>query len=75
MGAPPEEEDRDHGLTRRHPHRPARAAGRAGRVPGDDAGEAAHVEVAGDFPGSPVCLTFHFAFTADGRIAVLTIRP
>jgi hypothetical protein len=41
----------------------------------DGAGEAAQVEVAGDFPGSPVCLTFRFEFTPDGRIAVLTIRP
>jgi hypothetical protein len=41
----------------------------------DGAGEAAHVDVKGDFPGSPVCLTFHFEFTTDGRIAVLTIRP
>jgi hypothetical protein len=41
----------------------------------DGAGETAQVDIAGDFPGSPVCLTFHFEFTADGRIAVLTIRP
>ena len=41
----------------------------------DGAGETAQVEVAGDFPGSPVRLTFHFEFAADGRIAVLTIRP
>jgi SnoaL-like domain len=39
------------------------------------AGHDAHVDIAGDFPGSPVRLTFHFEFTADGRIAVLTIRP
>lgn len=38
-------------------------------------GEDAHVDIAGDFPGSPVRLTFHFEFTADGRISVLTIRP
>jgi SnoaL-like domain len=43
-------------------------------VPDGD-GEAAKVDIAGDFPGSPVCLTFHFEFTADGHIAVLTIRP
>jgi hypothetical protein len=27
------------------------------------------------FPGSPVRLRFHFEFTPDGHIAVLTIRP
>jgi|SRR5882724_9243951 len=32
-------------------------------------------EVAGDFPGSPVTLHFHFEFTAGDQIAVLTIRP
>ena len=30
---------------------------------------------AGDFPGSPVQLTFGFVFTDDGHIAALTIRP
>ena len=34
----------------------------------------AHVDITGDFPGSPVRLTFHFEFS-DGRIALLTIRP
>jgi hypothetical protein len=38
------------------------------------AGHDAHVDVSGDFPGSPVRLAFHFEFTADGHIAVLTIR-
>jgi hypothetical protein len=37
-------------------------------------GHDAHVDVAGDFPGSPVRLRFHFVFTG-GRIALLTIRP
>nr|WP_296777178.1 nuclear transport factor 2 family protein [Rhodococcus sp. (in: high G+C Gram-positive bacteria)] len=32
-------------------------------------------EISGDFPGSPVMLHFHFEFAADGRIAVLRIRP
>jgi hypothetical protein len=38
-------------------------------------GDDAHVDIAGDFPGSPVGLTFHFEFTPDGHIAVLQIRP
>jgi SnoaL-like domain len=38
-------------------------------------GHAAAVDIAGDFPGSPVALTFHFQFAADGRITALTIRP
>ncbi len=38
-------------------------------------GHAAVVDIAGDFPGSPVSLRFHFQFAADGRIAALTIRP
>ena len=33
------------------------------------------VEIAGAFPGSPVRLVFQFRFTADGRIAALTIAP
>jgi len=37
-----------------------------------DAADAA-VEISGDFPGSPVTLSFHFEFT-DDRIAVLRIR-
>jgi hypothetical protein len=40
-----------------------------------DTGHDAHVDIAGDFPGSPVRLTFHFQFAADGRITLLTIRP
>jgi hypothetical protein len=39
------------------------------------AGHNAHVDIAGDFPGSPTRLTFHFQFAADGRITQLTIRP
>lgn len=35
----------------------------------------ARVEISGDFPGSPVELTFHFEYAPDGRIAVLRIRP
>jgi len=38
-------------------------------------GHDAAVDIAGDFPGSPVTLTFHFQFAADGRITALTIRP
>jgi hypothetical protein len=30
--------------------------------------------IAGDFPGSPVELDFHFTFTDDGRIESLRIR-
>ena len=40
-------------------------------------GEGEHVapaEVAGDFPGSPVMLAFHFTFTSDGHIQTLAIR-
>lgn len=40
-----------------------------------DAGHVAHVGISGDFPGSPVRLTFHFEFTDDGHIAFLAIRP
>jgi hypothetical protein len=40
-----------------------------------DRGDDAHVDIAGDFPGSPVRLTFHFEFTPDGHIAALQIRP
>jgi ketosteroid isomerase-like protein len=40
-----------------------------------DTGHDAHVDIAGDFPGSPVQLTFHFEFTADGHIAALHIQP
>ena len=34
----------------------------------------ATVNIAGDFPGSPVVLTFHFTFTAGGEISALAIR-
>jgi hypothetical protein len=35
----------------------------------------AAVDIAGDFPGSPVRPTFHFEFDASERISKLTIRP
>ena len=38
-------------------------------------GYEARVDIAGDFPGSPVPLTHHFTFTDDEHIATLTIRP
>ena len=38
-------------------------------------GHDAAVDIAGDFPGSPVTLTFHFQFAASGHITALTIRP
>ncbi|MCJ0892560.1 nuclear transport factor 2 family protein [Rhodococcus sp. ARC_M5] len=31
-------------------------------------------QISGDFPGSPVNLSYWFEFTQDGRIAVLRIR-
>lgn len=34
----------------------------------------ARVAISGDFPGSPVTLSFHFEYADDGRIAVLRIR-
>ncbi|MBW0105906.1 nuclear transport factor 2 family protein [Pseudonocardia sp. KRD291] len=40
-----------------------------------DGGHAAHTEIAGDFPGSPVALTFRFTFTGDGHVRTLSIRP
>ena len=40
-----------------------------------DSGDDAHVDISGDFPGSPVRLTFHFEFSADGHIAALDIHP
>ncbi len=38
-------------------------------------GHDAAVEIAGDFAGSPVILTFHFQFAADWCVTALTIRP
>ncbi|WP_300015068.1 nuclear transport factor 2 family protein [Pseudonocardia sp.] len=38
-------------------------------------GPRARVEIAGDFPGSPVELTFTFGLDGDGRISRLAIRP
>jgi hypothetical protein len=40
-----------------------------------EGGQRAVVDIAGDFPGSPVALTFAFGFDAEGRISELTIRP
>jgi hypothetical protein len=40
----------------------------------NDDGTVAHAEIAGDFPGSPVTLAFHFAFTDDDHIRTLAIR-
>ena len=34
----------------------------------------ARAEIAGDFPGSPVTLAFHFTFGDDGLIHRLAIR-
>lgn len=34
----------------------------------------ARAEISGEFPGSPVVLTFLFTFTDDGRVATLAIR-
>jgi hypothetical protein len=34
----------------------------------------AKVQISGDFPGSPVTLTFHFAYADDDRIRELRIR-
>ena len=40
-----------------------------------DGGCDAAVDIAGDFPGSPVRLTFHFEHDSSERITKLTIRP
>lgn len=40
-----------------------------------EAGHLAVARIAGDFPGSPVDLTYAFRFDAEGRIAYLAIRP
>jgi len=32
------------------------------------------VKVSGTFPGSPANLSYHFGFSADGRIGVLEVR-
>jgi len=45
-----------------------------GIQPGDGGWDAT-VDIAGDFPGSPVCLTFRFEFDERERIRTLTIRP
>jgi hypothetical protein len=38
-------------------------------------GHEARVEIAGDFPGSPVALTHHFTFIDDEHVATLRIHP
>lgn len=43
-------------------------------IRGDDATHVARALIAGDFPGSPVELDFHFTFTDDGFIDTLRIR-
>lgn len=40
----------------------------------DSSSANARVEISGDFPGSPVTLSFHFTYADDDRIAVLRIR-
>jgi hypothetical protein len=42
------------------------------RSTGDE--HVARAEIAGEFPGSPVVLTFHFTFTGEGKIETLAIR-
>ena len=44
-------------------------------VRSSDGGSVARAEITGDFPGSPVQLSFHFSFTDGGRIKFLAIRP
>ena len=41
---------------------------------GADGAIVAHVEVSGDFAGSPVALAFRFGFDEAGLIETLTIR-
>jgi hypothetical protein len=41
----------------------------------DVSGDDAAVDIAGDFPGSPVRLAFAFGFNAQHRIQTLTIKP
>jgi hypothetical protein len=41
----------------------------------DGSGGEAAADIAGDFPGSPVRLTFAFGCNAQHRIQTLTIRP
>jgi hypothetical protein len=40
-----------------------------------DGTHVARADIAGDFPGSPVQLGFHFVFTEGGHIEFLAIRP
>jgi hypothetical protein len=41
----------------------------------NDGGYDAATDIADGFAGSPVRFTFHFEFTANDRIHLLTIRP
>jgi hypothetical protein len=43
-------------------------------VTNDGSTHVARAEISGDFPGSPVELSFRFDFAADGRIGALAIR-
>ncbi|WP_103564322.1 nuclear transport factor 2 family protein [Actinomadura rubteroloni] len=43
-------------------------------VTGEDGITTARADISGEFPGSPVTLTFRFAFDVDRRIESLTIR-
>ena len=43
-------------------------------IKSDGGKHVARALIAGDFPGSPVELDFHFTFTGDGRIESLRIR-
>lgn len=45
-----------------------------GEVAVADGEHVARAEIVGDFPGSPVTLTFGFTFTDDGHIKALAIR-
>jgi hypothetical protein len=46
-----------------------------GAIAAADQGARADVEIAGDFPGSPVTLDFAFGLDADGLIESLMIQP
>ena len=43
-------------------------------VDGPDGATTARADITGDFPGSPVTLTFRFGVNAHGGIEVLTVR-
>jgi hypothetical protein len=44
-------------------------------IQASNGGSDAAVDIAGDFPGSPARLTFHFEHDGGERITRLTIRP